>query len=175
MKFNELSIKGAFRIDLEPRRDERGHFVRSFCAREFAAAQLPTQFAQRNHSASKKAGTLRGLHYQVAPHAEDKVVSCVAGKIFDVLVDLRPDSKTYLKWHGEILSPENMMMLFIPKGCAHGFQTLEDNTVVSYLVTEFYNSTAEGGIRWDDPKIGIRWPDHPQRTISERDQKHSLL
>ncbi len=177
MKFTELYLKGAYRIELEPRQDERGFFARSFCAKEFAAHGLPQNFVQRNFSFNNLASTLRGLHYQLAPHAEDKLVTCQTGKIFDVLVDLREGSPTYLKWYGEILSAEKMNMLLIPKGFAHGFQTLEDKSLVSYLVSEYYNSGSDRGLRWDDPKIGINWPEpgHSRRVISERDLSHPLL
>lgn len=175
MKFFELPLKGAFRIELEKREDERGYFARSFCAKEFSEHGLPQKFVQRNFSFSKSIGTLRGMHFQVSPHAEDKLVACHAGKIFDVLVDLRESSPTYLKWYGEVLSSEEMNMLLIPKGFAHGFQTLEDNSLVSYLVSEFYNPEAERGLRWDDPKIKIAWPEQKKRIFSERDLKHPLL
>lgn len=171
MNFTELSLKGAFLIKIEKTEDERGFFARSYCADEFEKQGLPKHFVQGNYSYNKKSGTLRGLHFQNHPYSEDKVVSCPRGKIFDVLVDLRKESKTYGKWHAEILSEDNLSALFIPKGFAHGFQTLEDNSLVCYLMSEFYKPSGEAGIRWDDPKLKIKWPDCKNRIISQRDRQ----
>jgi dTDP-4-dehydrorhamnose 3,5-epimerase len=175
MKFTELPLKGAFKIEIEPKIDERGFFARSFCANEFKNAGIVNNFVQGNLSLNSAKGTLRGMHYQNPPHGEDKLVYCPRGSIFDVMVDIRKDSKTYLQWHGEVLSSENLNMFLIPKGFAHGYQTLENDTLVSYLVSEFYKPGGEGGIRWDDPKVGIKWPNFSSRIISEKDLKLPLL
>jgi dTDP-4-dehydrorhamnose 3,5-epimerase len=171
MIFTETPLAGAYTIALEPREDERGFFARAFCQNELAAKGLETQIVQANMSYNFKRGTLRGMHYQVPPHAEVKMVRCIAGAIYDVIVDLRPDSPTRLKWHGVELSAANRTMLYVPKGFGHGYQALTDDTEVLYMVTEFYTSGAERGMRWDDPAIGIRWP-IPNPILSPKDAAH---
>ena len=169
MIFTETSLAGVTRIDLEKRCDERGFFARSFCADEFAAHGLPTEFVQQNTSFSVTRGTLRGMHYQIAPNAEDKLVRCLRGALFDVALDLRPESPTYLKWQGFELSAENRTQILIPKGVAHGFQTLQDETEICYLVSSRYAPEAERGIRWNDPATGIDWPLEPT-VMSDKDR-----
>jgi dTDP-4-dehydrorhamnose 3,5-epimerase len=158
MKFTKTELPGATVIDLERREDSRGWFARVYCEREFEAAGLTTRVAQTNMSLTKQRGTLRGMHYQAAPYAEDKLVRCVQGAIWDCIVDLRADSPTYRKWIGVELSDANGRMLLVPKGFAHGFVTLTEDCAVTYQVSEFYTPQAERGLRWDDPAIGIRWP-----------------
>jgi dTDP-4-dehydrorhamnose 3,5-epimerase len=161
MKFLATRIAGAYVIELEPHCDDRGFFIRTFCQREFEEHGLPGHFVQCNLSFSARAGTLRGMHYQTAPFAEAKLVRCVAGAIYDVLVDIRPDSGTYGQWLGETLSADNQRMLYIPEGCAHGFLTLADNTEVSYQMSNFYRPDHACGFRWDDPRFAIPWPREP--------------
>jgi dTDP-4-dehydrorhamnose 3,5-epimerase len=174
MIFSKSDIGGVCVIDLEPRMDERGFFARTFCAREFEAHGLNPYMLQCNVSFSQSKATLRGMHYQIEPYAEDKLVRCLSGQIFDVAVDLRPDSKTYCQWFGLELSVENNRALYVPRGCAHGFMTLTDNALVQYQVSNYFEPNAERGLRWDDPAIGIKWPLFPQ-IISEKDQRHPLL
>jgi len=171
MKFNPTSLQGAYTIDLEKREDERGFFARFFCVNEYDQIGLDRQIVQINNSLSKDTGTLRGIHYQLAPKAETKIVRCIRGSLYDVIVDLRPDSPTFLQWFGATLSAENRTMMFVPKGFGHAFLTLEENTEALYLVTEFYSPENERGIRWNDPKIGIEWPIEPV-VISDKDQNH---
>jgi dTDP-4-dehydrorhamnose 3,5-epimerase len=171
MIFRETPIAGAYVIELEPRVDERGSFARTFDASEFAARGLDTRVVQCNTSANVRAGTLRGLHYQLPPHAESKLVRCVRGSIYDVIVDLRPDSQTYCDWHGVELSASNLRMLFVPVGLAHGFQTLEDDTEVLYQMSEEHSAAHARGVRWDDPLFAIEWPPVAERTISQRDRE----
>jgi len=168
MKFSKTSLQDAVLIDLDKREDERGFFARTFCAEEFANAGLVTSFPQANHSFNRKAGTLRGMHYQKAPHGEVKVVRCVAGAIHDVIIDLRPESPSYLQWEGFELTAANGRMLYVPSGFAHGFQTLTDAAEVTYMVSHPYTPGAEGGLRFDDPAFAITWP-RPVSTISEKD------
>lgn len=171
MIFNKTNIDNVFLIQPEPLTDERGFFARSFCKDEFLKHGLEMDILQRNFSLSKKKGTVRGMHYQVPPFEEEKIISCTKGSIYDVAVDLRRDSPTYLKWHAEILSENSHWLFYIPKGCAHGFQTLEDDCVVQYEVGEYYNPTYERAIRWNDPSVEIKWP-LPVTLISAKDQKH---
>ncbi|OCB01948.1 dTDP-4-dehydrorhamnose 3,5-epimerase [Acidithiobacillus ferrivorans] len=175
MIFTELSVAGAFLIDLDPHADERGLFARAFCAREFAEHGLKDTFVQANFSHNIHRGTLRGLHYQRAPHAEVKLVRCARGALFDVVVDLRPDSPSYGRWAGAELSADNHCALYVPEGCAHGFETLVDDTDAFYLVSAFYASGAEAGMRWDDPQIAIDWPVYPPVLISPKDAAASLF
>jgi dTDP-4-dehydrorhamnose 3,5-epimerase len=170
MRFVETPLAGAFVIDLEPRVDERGFFARAWCANEFAAHGLNAHIVQANLSTNRTRGTLRGLHYQVPPYEEAKIVRCIRGAIYDVIVDLRPDSRTYLEWFGVELTAENRRMLYVPERFAHGFQTLEDDSEVFYQVTQFYTPDSERGIRWDDPAIRIAWPAVDERVISPKDQ-----
>ena len=158
MIFHETPIAGLVLVELEKRGDDRGWFARTFCEDEFAAAGLKTRFVQHNASANPKAGTLRGMHFQNAPHAEVKVVRCTRGALFDAIVDLRPESPTYGRWEGFELTAENGRMLYVPEGFAHGYLTLADDTEASYLVSYPYTPGAEGGLRYDDPAFGIDWP-----------------
>jgi dTDP-4-dehydrorhamnose 3,5-epimerase len=171
MKFTETPLKGAFLIELERRGDDRGWFARLFCQQEYAQQGLCRNIVQASNSFSKNKGTLRGMHYQLAPKAEDKVVRCVRGALLDVIVDLRPESATFLQHFGVELNEENRTMLFVPKGFAHGFLTLTEDTETFYLVTEFYSPRDERGLRYNDPKLGIRWPFAPV-IISEKDSKY---
>jgi dTDP-4-dehydrorhamnose 3,5-epimerase len=172
MIFRETPIAGAYLIELEPLVDERGSFARTFAVDEFEAHGLDTRVVQCNTSVNVRAGTLRGLHYQVPPRAEAKLVRCVRGSVYDVLVDLRPDSATYCGWHGIELSASNGRSLFVPVGIGHGFQTLEDDTEVLYQMSEQYSAEHARGVRWDDPAFGIEWPEVPERTISKRDREY---
>jgi len=169
MLFTETDLQGAFVIDLEKVDDERGYFARAWCAREFGEHGLSTRIAQGNLSFNKHKATLRGMHYQVEPYAEVKLVRCVRGALLDVIIDLRPDAPTYKQWIGVELSAANGRMLYVPEGFAHGFQTLEDDTEAFYLVSEFYTPDAERGVRWDDPEFGIKWPHTNGLTISDKD------
>ena len=171
MKFTETPLPGAYLIDLEKRGDERGFFVRYFCKNEYAVHGLCSDIVQINNSLSAQAGTLRGMHYQLAPKAEDKVVRCVKGALFDVIIDLRPNSSTFLRHFGVELTAENRRMLYVPKGFAHGFLTLRDDTETIYLVTEYYAADHERGIRYNDAKLGIQWPMEPS-VISPKDLAH---
>ena len=171
MIFTELPLAGAFVIDLEPRRDERGFFARSFCVREFEQHGLETGLVQANLSQNVRRGTVRGMHYQRAPRAEVKLVRCVNGAVFDAIIDLRPDSPTYLGWTGVELTRENRRMLYVPKGFAHGYQALADDSEVFYLVTEFYSPADEAAIRWNDPLFGIQWP-LADTILSPKDAVH---
>jgi len=169
MKFVETALDGAFIIDLEKRSDDRGFFARFFCKIEFRNNNLNSDIVQINNSLSKSKATLRGMHYQLAPKAEDKIIRCVKGSLYDVILDLRADSATFGKWYGLELTAENRKMLYVPKGFAHGFITLEDYTEALYLVTEYYSPETERGIRWNDPKFSINWPITPL-IISDKDQ-----
>jgi dTDP-4-dehydrorhamnose 3,5-epimerase len=174
LKYRETHLAGLHVIELEPIQDERGFFARSFCARDFATHNLNAAVAQCNISFNKKAGTLRGLHFQTAPHEEAKLVRCSRGAIYDVAVDIRPNSPTYLSWYALELRPDNNLMIFIPAGFAHGFQTLEDDTEVFYLMSEFYHPESGRGLRWDDPALGITWP-RSYPIVSPKDQLHPLV
>jgi dTDP-4-dehydrorhamnose 3,5-epimerase len=158
MIFTETKLKGAFIIDLERREDERGFFARSWCINEFEAHGLNTRLVQCNVSFNKRRGTLRGMHYQLAPFAEAKLVRCTLGAVYDVIIDLRPDSPTFKQWAAIELNHDNHRMIYIPEGFAHGAQTLADNTELFYQMSEFYQVDAACGVRWDDPAFGIEWP-----------------
>jgi dTDP-4-dehydrorhamnose 3,5-epimerase len=168
MNVTPLALSGAALIEPDRRRDERGWFARVYCEHEFAAHGLPHRMVQTNRSVTLRAGTLRGLHYQLAPHAEDKLVRCEHGAIWDVIVDLRPDSSTYCRWFGAELSEDNGRMMLVPRGFAHGFVTLTDNVAVSYQVSNFYAPQAERGARYDDEAFGIAWP-IPILQLSHKD------
>lgn len=168
MIFNETKLKGSFIIDLERHQDERGFFSRTFCRKELEANGLIADVAQANMSLSNTRGTLRGMHYQKPPFEETKLVRCTKGALYDVVIDLRPDSSTYKSWVGVELTADNYRMLFVPKNFAHGFITLADDTEVTYMVSQFYSPGSELGIRWNDPLIGIQWPIDVQ-IISEKD------
>ena len=169
MIFRETKLKGAFIIEPERLEDERGFFAHTFCQGEFGTHGLNTRFAQCNISFNKRKGTLRGMHYQVAPYEEAKLVRCTMGAIYDVIIDLRPESLTFKQWMAVELTAENRRMLYIPEGFAHGFQTLEGNTEVFYQMSEFYHPECARGVRWDDPAFGIQWPIKEEMIISSRD------
>ncbi len=169
MKFTETPLGGAYLVEPEPHRDERGFFARTWCRSEFESQGLNPNLAQCSVSFNSRRGTLRGLHYQAAPHEEAKLVRCVRGSIYDLIVDVRPGSPTFKRWFAAELSAANMRMLYVPEGFAHGFQTLEDDTEVFYQISEFYRPEASRGIRWDDPAFDFRWP-AAERTMSERDR-----
>ena len=171
MRFSETGFKGAFLIAPELAEDDRGFFARTFCQREFSAQGLNTSLVQCNISFNLKKGTLRGLHYQEAPHEETKLVRCTLGAIYDVIVDIRRDSPTFGQWWGVELSASNRLMLYVPEGFAHGFQTFEDNSEVFYQMSSFYAPERARGIRWNDPKLAIRWP-HDVTAISDRDNHY---
>ncbi|WP_435169041.1 dTDP-4-dehydrorhamnose 3,5-epimerase [Falsirhodobacter sp. 1013] len=168
MRFLPTTLAGACLIEPEHRGDSRGHFARTFCDAEFGAAGLETRFPQQNSSFNHAAGTLRGMHFQNAPAAEVKVVRCTRGAIRDIIIDLRPDSVSYLKWEAFELTEENDRQLYVPKGFAHGYITLTDQSAVSYLVSTPYTPAAEGGVRWNDPAFGIDWG-MEVRQISDKD------
>jgi dTDP-4-dehydrorhamnose 3,5-epimerase len=172
--FTATPLPGAWVIDLERRGDDRGFFARTFCAREFAEHGLATEFVQGNMSLSAEPGTLRGLHYQHPPAEETKLMRCIQGAMWDVIVDARPRSSTYLQGFGVELSPENGRALYVPKGFAHGFQTLKPDTVAFYMVDAFYTPGAEDGFRHDDPTLGLDWPLAPTE-ISEKDRNWPLI
>ena len=170
MKFHSTPLAGAYTIEIEKRGDERGFFARVFCGKEFGAAGLETRFVQVNNSLTGAKGTLRGLHYQLPPAAEVKVVRAIKGALWDVIVDLRPGSPTYLKWFGAELTDENRRMMCVPRGFGHGLVTPTDNVEAFYLISAFYAPEAERGLRFDDPAIGIKWP-IPPREMSDKDRK----
>jgi dTDP-4-dehydrorhamnose 3,5-epimerase len=168
MRFYTTKLKDACIIELDELRDERGFFARAWCSKEFEVQGLNPRIVQANLSYNKQKGTLRGMHYQVTPFAETKLIRCTRGALYDVIVDLRPGSETYRDWIGVELSADNHRMLYVPEGFAHGFQTLEDGTEAFYQVSEFYTPGAEQGLRYDDPVFGIEWP-LPVSVISEKD------
>lgn len=170
MKFQETELAGAFVVELEPFTDERGWFARTYCQKEFAEIGVPDQLVQINHSFNATKGTTRGLHFQNPPFAEVKLIRVIAGAIYDVIVDLRRGSPTFLKHVAVELSAENRKMLLVPKGFAHGFQTLTDGAELLYHHTEFYEPGHEGGIKYDDPAIGIQWP-MEATVMSDRDKE----
>lgn len=169
MRFDETRLRDAWLIEAVPAYDQRGFFARTFCAQEYAERGLTTWFVQNSTSYSKQRGTIRGMHFQRAPHGEVKVVSCLRGAIWDVIIDLRPESPTYLRWQGFELTAENRRQLYVPEGFAHGFQTLHDDTEVGYLISVFYTPLAASGVRYDDPTFAIKWP-LPLTAISEKDR-----
>lgn len=169
MKFNNTPLQDAYTIELEKRGDDRGFFARLFCTEEFSNQGIVSSYAQINNSLTEKMGTLRGMHYQLSPSAEVKVVRCISGSLYDVILDLRPDSPTYGKWFGETLSAENRLMMYAPKGFAHGFITLEENAEAIYLVSDPYAPDLERGVRFNDPAFDIEWPIEPVE-VSEKDR-----
>ena len=173
MIFEETELKGAYIIHIEKLEDDRGFFARAWCKKEFEKHQLNSQFVQTNIASSIKKGTLRGLHYQVSPHEEAKLVRCTKGEIFDVIVDLRPKSPTYMKWMGFELKADNDTMLYVPENFAHGYLTFTDNVEVFYHVSQFYSQESEHGIRWNDPAFGIEWPLTDELVISEKDKTYT--
>jgi dTDP-4-dehydrorhamnose 3,5-epimerase len=168
--FEQTRLSGAFLVDLERREDSRGFFARTWCANEFADHGLTTEVVQANVSFNPRQGTLRGMHFQRAPHAETKLVRCTRGAIYDVVVDLRRDSDTYKEWVGVELSADNRRALFVPEGFAHGYQTLVPDAEVFYQVSEYHTPGAEGGVRWDDRAFGIEWPDPDNAFLSDKDR-----
>jgi dTDP-4-dehydrorhamnose 3,5-epimerase len=169
MIFTEAKVKGAYIIDIDAHADQRGFFARAWCEKEFAALGLAARIAQMNVSFNTQKGTLRGMHYQDAPAREAKVVSCTRGALYDVVLDLRPESCTYLKWDAAELTADSRRMLYVPEGCAHGFQTLMDNTEVLYLMSEFHSPRKAHGVRYDDSTFGIEWP-LAVMSISDKDR-----
>jgi dTDP-4-dehydrorhamnose 3,5-epimerase len=174
MRFLETKLDGAWLIEPEPISDARGYFARTFCMRDFEERGLENRFVQHSRSFSTKKGTLRGLHFQTPPHTEVKLVSCIAGAIFDVIVDLRPGSPTHLNWQGFELSADNKRQLYVPAGFAHGFQTLTEDAELNYLISAFYEPGASTGISYNDPAIGVDWP-LPVSVISDRDKSWQPL
>lgn len=174
MKFIETNLKGAFVIELERREDERGFFARAFCQKEFAQHGLKPSIAQANIASNLRKGTVRGMHFQYPPAAESKLVRCTRGAIVDIIVDLRPESPTYLQNFKVELDEDNMRALYVPERFAHGYQALADKTDTSYMVGEFYAPETEGGLMYNDPKLGLEWP-LPVSVISPKDQKFALL
>ena len=173
MKFVETPLRGAYVIEIEPISDNRGFFARSWCEREFREHDLNPCLVQCNISFNATKGTLRGMHYQIEPHEEVKLVRCTQGSIYDIIVDIRPDSPTFKKWFGVKLTAENHKMLYVPEKFAHGFQTLEDNTEVFYQMSNFYHPECARGIRWNDNLFSIEWP-LKQKIISDRDLSYML-
>lgn len=169
MKFHRTPLQDAYLIELDRLGDDRGFFARFFCAREFEANGLAARFVQINNSFSAREGTLRGLHYQLAPAAEVKAIRCIRGAIYDVVVDLRAGSPTFGKWYAAELDCDNRLMMYVPRGFGHAFLTLRPDTEVLYLVSDFYSPENERGIRWDDPRFGIHWPINPVE-ISQKDR-----
>lgn len=169
MKFTPAPLQGAWVIDLEPVADERGSFARTWCAREMETHGLVTKVAQCSVSRNTRKATLRGMHYQAAPHEETKVVRCTRGAIFDVILDLRAGSATFKRWFGVELSAANGCALYVPAGFAHGFQTLTDDSEVAYQISEFHQPQSARGVRWDDPAFAIEWPEAASRVISPKD------
>ncbi|NLB78022.1 MAG: dTDP-4-dehydrorhamnose 3,5-epimerase [Clostridiaceae bacterium] len=174
MIFQETELQGVFLINIEKKQDERGFFARSWCASEFTERNLDSKLVQSNISHNSKKGTIRGLHYQSSPFEESKLVSCTKGELFDVVVDIRPDSPTFCKWISVVLSSSEYNMIYIPGGYAHGFQTLEDNTDVFYQMSEFFFPECSRGYRWNDPAFGIKWP-LPCSIISDRDKSYNKI
>lgn len=174
MLFTETSLQGAYYIDIEKHEDVRGFFSRSWCVNEFKENGLSTKLSQCNISLNYKKGTLRGMHFQTSPFEETKLIRCTQGSIYDVIIDLRKESNTYLKWFGIKLSAKNYTMLYVPKRFAHGFQTLEDNSEVFYQIEEIYSPGHANGFRWNDPVFQIEWP-RQVTTISERDKTYPDL
>jgi dTDP-4-dehydrorhamnose 3,5-epimerase len=169
MKFTETKLKGAFIVEIEKLTDDRGFFGRSWCRKEFEAYGLTSRVVQTNVSFNRKKATLRGMHYQIAPHQESKLIRCTRGAIYDVIIDLRSELPTYKQWVGVELTADNYSMLFVPEGFSHGFMTLMDNTEITYQVSEFYTPGSEKGIRFNDPTFRIRWPLEVS-VISDKDR-----
>ena len=174
MKFNKSEIKGLYSVELEPFTDDRGFFVRSYCSKILKEINITKPIRQINHSLTSTVGAIRGMHYQDSPHAEIKMVRCISGEVFDIAIDLRRGSDTFLQWHGEYLSAENFKMMVIPEGFAHGFQVIKQNTELLYLHTTSYTPEAESGVLFNDEKIGIEWP-LQVTDISDRDLKHKMI
>jgi dTDP-4-dehydrorhamnose 3,5-epimerase len=171
MIFKPTKLADAHIIELETIEDDRGFFARTFCRSEFEKHRLNASVVQANLSYNRLKGTLRGMHFQIEPHAEAKLVRCIAGSVFDVIIDLRPDSPTYLQWAGVELSAQNRKMFYVPEGFAHGYQTLTDHAEVFYQVSQFYTPASESGVRWNDPVFKIDWPADENRVISDKDNQ----
>jgi dTDP-4-dehydrorhamnose 3,5-epimerase len=167
-----VKLAGAFLIRPERHEDERGYFARTYCVRELAEHGIDPQVVQRSISYNRHRGTLRGMHFQAAPHEENKIVSCRRGAVFDVAIDLRRESSTYRRWFGVTLTDEEATAFFIPKGCAHGFITLADETTVDYAISCFHDPASARGVRWDDPAFGVEWPLQPI-VIADRDRRYA--
>jgi dTDP-4-dehydrorhamnose 3,5-epimerase len=174
MRFVDTGLTGAFLVEVEPSTDERGLFARTYCAREFSARGIDYRFVQCSTSFNRRRDTLRGMHYQADPAAEEKLVRCTRGAAYDVIVDLRPGSPTRLRWFAAELTADDRRALYVPKGFAHGFKTLADDTEIYYEISAYYDATAARGVRWDDPLLGIRWPGGPP-ILSERDRSYPDL
>jgi len=174
MKFIKSPLSGVYLVELEPHVDQRGYFTRTFCHKEFAKIGFHKNIVQINHSLTLQKGTIRGMHYQCPPAAETKIIRCVQGKVYDIAIDLRAKSPTFKQWYGFELSKDNMKMVYIPEGYAHGFQTLSDYAELIYHHSEFYSSECEQGFRFDDPKLSIKWPLKPV-AISPRDQSFPFI
>ena len=172
MRLVETKLKGVYVVELELFEDERGFFARTFCQKEFKTYGLNPNLAQISIAYNKKKGTIRGMHYQLPPHEEAKLVRVSRGAIYDVVLDLRKDSKTFKEWISIELTGKNNKMIYVPPGCAHGYQTLEDNTEVIYHISEFHVPELYRGVRWDDPTIKIKWPEVEKRIISEKDRNY---
>ena len=170
MIFRKIKLNDALLIEIEPLNDERGFFARAWCQKDFENHGIAARYVQHNISFTRTKGTLRGMHYQIAPHEEAKLVRCIRGAIYDVIIDLRRSSPTHGQWIGIELAAEDLRMIYVPEGFAHGFQALEDNTEVSYHVSQFYSPESERGVRWNDPAFDIEWPEVGGRVISDKDQ-----
>jgi dTDP-4-dehydrorhamnose 3,5-epimerase len=170
MRFPATTIAGVVLVEPEPKEDQRGFFARTFCRQEFRANGLMDRIEQSSVSFNRRRGTLRGMHFQAAPHAESKLVACTQGRIFDVALDVRQDSPSFGQWFGIELSAENLRMLYLPTGIAHGFQTLEDASAVFYQISEAFHPESSRSVRWNDPQVAIRWPLSEDLVISERDR-----
>lgn len=174
MRFTETALKGSFIVEPDPVVDSRGWFSRYFCKKEFAQIHHDEEWVQMNHSLTRTVGAVRGLHYQVPPFSETKLVRCVAGTVFDVIVDIREKSPSFLQWFGLEISAANRRMMYVPKGFAHGFQTLTDNCEMLYHHTSYYSPEAEGGLRFDDKAINVKWQ-LPVKDVSDRDLAHNMI
>lgn len=174
MKFIETTLPGSYVVELTPMSDNRGWFARTYCKQTFQQIGHSAEWVQLNHSFTVKKGSIRGMHYQVRPFAEIKMVRCIAGAVFDVIVDLRKDSSTFMKWFGAQLSASNKHMMYIPAGFAHGFQALTDDAELIYHHSEYFTPNAEAGIRYNDAAIGIEWP-LPVADLSDRDRNHPII
>ena len=174
MVFEPAGLSGAWTLTAERHHDERGYFARLWCADELRAHGLTADLAQASLSYNRAAHTIRGLHYQVAPKEEAKLVRCIRGAIYDVLVDVRPASPTYRRWIGRELTADNGVALYVPEGVAHGFQTLSGDSEVLYMISEFHDASCARGVRWDDPAFGVAWP-HPPAVMSDRDRSYPLV
>ena len=173
MKYTQTKIKGVYIITIEPREDSRGYFSRVFAKEELKKQGIPYPIVHINRSLTHAKGTIRGIHYQTKPYQEDKIIQCLSGRVFDVAVDIRRTSPTFGKWVGIELSENNKKMILIPRGCAHGFQTLEDNCLIEYFVTQYYSPSHERGIVYNDPHFAIKWPIR-RAILSEKDQNWPL-